>query len=93
MTATPPLRVVEDLMADPDSPKPLSEYPDILEAHHVAEILGMNLDYVRKLSREGIIPAHKMPRGRVFRYFKDEIVTWLRELPAHDVEDADRTGR
>ena len=79
MTATPPLRVVEDLMADPDSPKPLSEYPDILEAHHVAEILGMNLDYVRKLSREGIIPAHRKPGGRKFTFLRHEIFDWLIE--------------
>lgn len=66
--------------------KPLDAYPDILTAALVAEILDMNLDYVRKLSREGKIPAHKMPGGRAFRYFKDEIVSWLRGLPA--TEDA-----
>lgn len=74
-----------------DPPKPLDDYPDILGAHHVAEILQMNLDYVRKLSREGRIPAHKMPGGRVFRYFKDEIVEWLRSLPAQ--EEASRQSR
>lgn len=64
--------------------KSLDDYPDILTAALVAEMLDMNLDYVRKLSREGTIPAHKMPGGRVFRYFKDEIIGWLRDLPAHD---------
>ena len=62
----------------------LDDYPDIMTAALVAEMLDMNLDYVRKLSREGTIPAHKMPGGRVFRYFKEEVVTWLRELPSHD---------
>ena len=66
------------------SAKSLDDYPDILTAAQVAELLDMNLDYVRKLSREGTIPAHKMPRGRVFRYFKDEIVGWLRELPSSE---------
>lgn len=66
------------------SSRSLDEYPDILTAALVAEILDMNLDYVRKLSREGTIPAHKMPGGRVFRYFKDEVVAWLRDLPSHD---------
>ena len=66
------------------SSKSLDDYPDILTAALVAELLDMNLDYVRKLSREGTIPAHKMPGGRVFRYFKDEIVAWLRDLPSHD---------
>lgn len=73
--------------AVPDQ-KTLDDYPDILTAALVAEMLDMNLDYVRKLSREGVIPAHKMPGGRVFRYFKDEIVGWLRELPSHDQQGA-----
>lgn len=64
--------------------KSLDDYPDILTAALVAEMLDMNLDYVRKLSREETIPAHKLPGGRVFRYLKDEIVAWLRELPSHD---------
>ncbi|AXV06761.1 hypothetical protein DVS28_a2076 [Euzebya pacifica] len=46
----------------------------------------MNLDYVRKMSRQGKIPAHKMPGGRAFRYLKDEVVEWLRGLPAHETE-------
>jgi excisionase family DNA binding protein len=66
------------------NPKSLDDYPDILTAALVAEMLDMNLDYVRKLSREGTIPAHKMPGGRVFRYFKDEITGWLRDLPSHN---------
>ncbi|MEE8600365.1 helix-turn-helix domain-containing protein [Euzebya tangerina] len=66
----------------------LDDYPDIMTAALVAEMLDMNLDYVRKLSREGTIPAHKMPGGRVFRYFKEEVVTWLKDLPSHDQQGA-----
>lgn len=77
-------------------PKSLDDYPDILDAAMVAEILGMNLDYVRKLSRDGRIPAHKLPQGRMFRYFKDEIVDWLRALPPQDAskdkEEQKRAG-
>lgn len=69
--------------------KALDDYPDILTSALVAELLDMNLDYVRKMSREGKIPAHKMPGGRAFRYFKDEIVTWLRDLPAHETQVGD----
>jgi excisionase family DNA binding protein len=68
--------------------KSLDDYPDVMTAALVAELLDMNLDYVRKLSREGTIPAHKMPGGRVFRYMKDEVVAWIRGLPSHD-----QTGR
>lgn len=70
-------------------PKTLDDYPDILTSALVAEMLDMNLDYVRKMSREGKIPAHKMPGGRAFRYFKDEIVGWLRGLPAHETQVGD----
>ncbi len=72
-------------------PKSLDQYPDILDAALVAELLSMNLDYVRKMSRQGRIPAHKMPGGRAFRYFKDEIVEWLRALPATENEVAEAT--
>ena len=72
--------------------KSLDDYPDILTAALVAELLDMNLDYVRKLSREGTIPAHKMPGGRMFRYLKDEIVAWLRDLPSHDQTGAQTSG-
>lgn len=76
------------------SSKSLDDYPDILTAALVAEMLDMNLDYVRKLSREGKIPAHKMPAGRAFRYFKDEITEWLRALPATEttVNEQSSTG-
>lgn len=73
-------------------PKALDDYPDILDAALVAELLSMNLDYVRKMSRQGRIPAHKMPGGRAFRYFKDEIVEWLRGLPATESEAADASA-
>lgn len=62
----------------------LQDFPDIMTAQQVAEMLHMSLDYVRKLSREGKIPSHKLPGGSHFRYFKDEIVDWLRSQPQSD---------
>lgn len=58
------------------------EYPPVLDAGQVARLLGLNIDYVRRLSREGVIPAHRIPGGRSFRYLKDEILDWLRAQPA-----------
>lgn len=57
------------------------DYPLVMDAAQVARLLQLNIDYVRKLSREGVMPAHKLPGGRTFRYFKDEIISWLREQP------------
>jgi excisionase family DNA binding protein len=57
------------------------DYPLVMDAAQVARLLQLNIDYVRKLSREGVMPAHKLPGGRTFRYFKDEIISWLRQQP------------
>lgn len=66
------------------------DYPPVLDAGQVARLLGLNIDYVRRLSREGVIPAHRIPGGRSFRYLKDEIIDWLRSQPAtmEEREDA-----
>ncbi|MGH8886569.1 MAG: helix-turn-helix domain-containing protein [Egibacteraceae bacterium] len=66
------------------------DLPTVLDAAQVARLLNLNLDYVRKLSREGVLPAHRLPGGRTFRYFKDEVLDWLRAQPVHD--DADEAG-
>lgn len=71
-------------MSDPD---PLHEYPPVLDAAQVARLLNLNLDYVRKLSRQGVLPAHRLPGGRTFRYLKDEIIEWLRQQPVHGERD------
>jgi excisionase family DNA binding protein len=63
------------------------EYPSILDAGQVARLLNLNIDYVRKLSREGVLPAHRLPNGRTFRYFKDEILDWLRGQPVHSRQE------
>lgn len=61
-----------------------SDYPPVLDAAMVADLLSMNIDTVRRLSREGVIPAHRVPGGRTFKYLKDEILEWLRDQPAHN---------
>lgn len=60
------------------------DYPPVLDAAMVAELLGMNIDTVRRLSREGVIPAHRVPGGRTYKYLKDEVIGWLRAQPAHN---------
>lgn len=59
-----------------------AEAPAVLDAADVAQLLRLNVDYVRKLSREGVLPAHKLPGGRTFRYFRGEVLEWLRRQPA-----------
>lgn len=60
------------------------DYPPVLDTAMVAELLDMNIDTVRRLSREGILPSHRVPGGRTFKYLKDEVLDWLRDQPAHN---------
>ncbi len=53
----------------------------VLDTAEVARLLRLNVDYVRKLSREGVLPAHKLPGGRTFRYLRSEVLDWLGRQP------------
>jgi PTS system nitrogen regulatory IIA component len=63
------------------------EYPTILDAAQVAELLGMNVQMVRRYAREGRLPAYKLPGGRTFKFFRDEIYDWVKSHPAVPPED------
>lgn len=65
------------------------DFPPVLDAAMVADLLDMNIDTVRRLSREGVIPSHRVPGGRTFKYLKDEVLDWLREQPAHNPKEVD----
>lgn len=58
------------------------DYPQILDTAHVAKLLGMNIQMVRKYAREGRIPAYRLPGGRTYRFFRDEIFEFLKQHPA-----------
>lgn len=40
------------------------------EARRVADLLKLHIDYVRRKFCEGVIPCHRLPGGRAFRYFR-----------------------
>ena len=44
----------------------------------MCELLGMNVQMVRKYAREGRIPAYRLPGGRTYRFFRDEVIDYLR---------------
>lgn len=68
------------------------EYPQILDTAHVAELLGMNIQMVRKYAREGRIPAYRLPGGRTFRFFHDEIIEFVKQHPASELQDDLESG-
>lgn len=57
------------------------DYPPILDAAQVAELLGMNVQMVRRYAREERLPAYKLPGGRTFKFFRDEIFDFVRAHP------------
>ncbi|MGQ0849503.1 MAG: helix-turn-helix domain-containing protein [Actinomycetota bacterium] len=65
------------------------DLPPILDAAQVADLLGMNVQMVRRYAREGRLPAYKLPGGRTFRFFRDEVFEFLRSHPAAGSEEAD----
>lgn len=63
------------------------DYPPILDAAQVAELLGMNVQMVRMYAREGRIPAYRLPGGRAFKFFRDEVFEFLKAHPATEVQE------
>jgi excisionase family DNA binding protein len=75
----------DDLMAE--------DFPPILDAAQVAELLGMNVQMVRRYAREGRLPAYKLPGGRTFKFFRDEIYEFVRSHPVTAEIDDVRSER
>lgn len=57
------------------------DLPPILDAAQVGELFGMNVQMVRRYAREGRIPAYKLPGGRTFKFFRDEVFEFLKAHP------------
>lgn len=68
-------------MSDRSSGHQAENYPPILDAAQVAELLRMNVQMVRKYAREGRIPAYKLPGGRTFKFLRDEVIEFVRSHP------------
>lgn len=67
-----------------------ADFPQVLDTAMVAEMLGMNVQVVRRMAREGTIPAYRLPGGRSFRFFRDEVLDWLKSFPVE--VDSDTTA-
>ncbi|MGI9648012.1 MAG: helix-turn-helix domain-containing protein [Acidimicrobiia bacterium] len=60
------------------------EFPPILDTAMAAELLSMNVDVVRRMARDGELPAYRFPGARAFRFFRDELIKSVRSFPVHD---------
>jgi hypothetical protein len=47
---------------------------------------------VRRYAREGRLPAYKLPGGRTFKFFRDEIFEWVRSHPVIAESVPSRSG-
>ncbi len=60
------------------------EFPPILDTGLAAELLNMNVDVVRRMARDGELPAYRLPGARAFRFFRDELMEFVKSFPVHD---------
>ena len=68
----------------PEASTDPSGFPDILTTAMAAEMLHVHVEYLRRMVREGRIPAHRFPGGREMRFLRDELVEWVAGQPGHD---------
>lgn len=70
-------------------------YPDvpaIMDSRQLAALLSTSDQVIRIWAREGVIPAHRPPGGRKFKFLRHEIFAWLvdhRYTPGKDDHTAD----
>jgi len=61
-----------------------SRFPPVLTTAMAAELLQVHVEYLRRMVREGRIPCHRFPGGRGMRFLRDELLSWLANLPGDD---------
>jgi len=59
-------------------------FPPVLTTAMAAELLQVHVEYLRRMVREGRIPAHRFPGGREIRFHRDELIAWVRAQPGED---------
>ena len=53
------------------------DYPPIMDTAMVGEFLQMSPVHVRRLAREGVIPAYRIDGVRAFKFKRDEVLAWF----------------
>ena len=54
-----------------------NDYPPIMDTAMVGELLQMSPVHVRRLAREGVIPAYRIEGVRAFKFKRDEVLNWF----------------
>ncbi|MXZ07490.1 MAG: helix-turn-helix domain-containing protein [Acidimicrobiia bacterium] len=53
----------------------------IMDAGEVAEMMGMDVQMIRKYAREQRIQAYRLPGTRTFKFFQNEVLDTIRNNP------------
>ena len=78
--------------ATPPTARPLgADFPPVLTAAMAAELLQVNVEYLRRMVRDRRVPCHRFPGGRELRFLRDELLAWLAALPGDDQSSSGRT--
>jgi excisionase family DNA binding protein len=77
----------------PSSPADPNDYGELLWLTDVAAILGVHHTTVYRYAREGKLPTHRMPGGRRYYVFKDELLEWLRSQPGVREDEQAHEGK
>src|SRR3954470_20364407 len=64
--------------------EPAPDFPEVLTTARAAELLHVHVEYLRRMVREGRIPAHRFPEGREIRFVRSELIDWVRAQPGED---------
>ncbi|MGH8926382.1 MAG: helix-turn-helix domain-containing protein [bacterium] len=55
------------------------DVPPVMDSQQLAELLSTSDQVIRIWAREGVIPSHRQPSGRKFKFLRHEIFEWLIE--------------
>lgn len=68
-----------------------NDYPPIMDTSMVGELLQMSPVHVRRLAREGVIPAYRIEGVRAFKFKRDEVLSWFEGQRVDLTNEADIT--
>ena len=61
-------------------------YPPVLTTKRVAELLDLNPQTVQQMAKDGRLPAHRLPGGRKYLFFTEDVLGFVREHKIHPEE-------
>jgi len=55
------------------------DVPPVMDSRELADLLSTSDQIIRIWAREGVIPSHRAPGARKFKFLRHEIFEWLVE--------------